>query len=47
MLLDDILQYIEDEPTLQSQFNYFKDQEQAAISANESQVKEQYPNREK
>jgi hypothetical protein len=26
MLLDDILQFLEDEPALEGQFNYFKDQ---------------------
>jgi len=47
MLLDDILQYIEDEVNLESQMNYFRDQEQGIIQANESQIKEQYANREK
>ena len=47
MLLDDILQFLEDEPSLEGQSNYLRDQEQAFISANESQVKEQFANHEK
>lgn len=47
MLLDDIKLYIEEEGGLEGQFNYFKDQEQAIIGANESQIKEQCNNREK
>lgn len=47
MLLDDILQFLEDEPSLEGQSNYLRDQEQAFISANESQIKEQFANHEK
>ena len=39
MLLDDIGQFIQDEHTLESQFNFIKDQEQAIIGANEGPIK--------
>ncbi len=47
MLLEDILQFIEQEHGLQAQDNYFKDQERAVVATFEAQVKEQYPNKEK
>ena len=34
MLLDDIGQFIQDEPTLETQFNFIKDQEQSIIGSN-------------
>lgn len=47
MLLDDILQFLEDEPSLEPQMNSFRDQEQSIIGANESSIKEQFPGRDK
>ena len=47
MLLDDIKQFILEEPTIESQSNYIRDQQQAIIGANESQIKEQCNNRQK
>lgn len=47
MLLEDILQFIDEEHGLEAQDNYFKDQERGILSAFEAQVKEQFPGREK
>lgn len=47
MLLEDILQFIEEEHGLEAQDNYFKDQERTIVATFEPQVKEQFPSREK
>lgn len=47
MLLEDILQFIEEEHGLEAQDSYFKDQERTILATFEPQVKEQFPNREK
>jgi hypothetical protein len=45
MLLEDILQYLEEEHTLESLDSYFKDQERNIIISNEGPIKEQFVNR--